>query len=138
MSRYYSRAAVTADFSPAKDASAAPKPWERIVQGRPHQAGLSPDDRRREFVAKTTEFFSGQARRLRVTQPRLYRYFPSKDDLIKEVYRTACLEPFDTGWEKLLIDRAAAGPDYDFDISVLYQSPTSLAVINATPSWLMT
>ena len=41
-----------------------------------------------------------------MTQPLLYRYFPSKDDLIKEVYRTVYLEPLDTGWEKLLADRS--------------------------------
>jgi AcrR family transcriptional regulator len=79
------------------------------------QKRLSPDDRRKEFVAKATEFFSEQgfgagtrdlARRLGVTQPLLYRYFPSKDDLIKEVYRTVYLEPLDTGWEKLLTDRS--------------------------------
>jgi AcrR family transcriptional regulator len=83
-------------------------------RARPRQIRLSPDDRRREFVAKATEFFSEQgfaggtrdlARRLGVTQPLLYRYFPSKDDLIKEVYRTVYLEPLDTGWEGLLIDR---------------------------------
>src|SRR3954453_1482176 len=76
---------------------------------------LSPDDRRRAFVAKATEFFSEQgfgggtrdlARRLGVTQPLLYRYFPSKDDLIREVYRTVYLEPLDSGWEKLLTDRS--------------------------------
>jgi len=75
---------------------------------------LSPDERRREFVAKATEFFSEEgfgggtralARRLGVTQPLLYRYFPSKDDLIKEVYRTVYLDPLETGWEKLLTDR---------------------------------
>src|SRR3954470_8903499 len=79
------------------------------------QRRLSPDDRRKEFVAKATEFFSDEgfgggtralARRLGVTQPLLYRYFPSKDDLIKEVYRTVYLEPLDTGWEKLLADRS--------------------------------
>jgi len=79
------------------------------------QRRLSPDDRRREFVAKATEFFSEEgfgggtralARRLGVTQPLLYRYFPSKDDLIKEVYRTVYLEPLETGWEKLLTDRS--------------------------------
>jgi AcrR family transcriptional regulator len=78
------------------------------------QRRLSPDDRRREFVAKATEFFSEEgfgggtralARRLGVTQPLLYRYFPSKDDLIKEVYRTVYLDPLDTGWERLLTDR---------------------------------
>ncbi len=84
-------------------------------RARPRQRRLSPDDRRKEFVAKATEFFSEQgfaggtrdlARRLGVTQPLLYRYFPSKDDLIKEVYRTVYLEPLDTGWEGQLIDRA--------------------------------
>lgn len=79
------------------------------------QKRLSPDDRRREFVAKATEFFSEEgfdggtrdlARRLGVTQPLLYRYFPSKDDLIKEVYRTVFLEPFDAGWERLLTDQS--------------------------------
>jgi AcrR family transcriptional regulator len=82
---------------------------------RVKQRRLSPDDRRQEFVAKATEFFSEEgfgggtralARRLGVTQPLLYRYFPSKDDLIKEVYRTVYLEPLDNGWEKLLSDRS--------------------------------
>jgi AcrR family transcriptional regulator len=82
---------------------------------RVKQKRLSPDERRKEFVAKATEFFSEEgfdggtrdlARRLGVTQPLLYRYFPSKDDLIKEVYRTVYLEPFDAGWEILLTDRS--------------------------------
>ena len=91
-----------------------------VRKEQPKRAGakqrrLSPDDRRREFVAKATEFFSEEgfgggtralARRLGVTQPLLYRYFPSKDDLIKEVYRTVYLDPLDTGWEKLLADRS--------------------------------
>src|ERR1700689_323824 len=88
---------------------AAPKPV------RPKQKRLSPDDRRKEFVAKATEFFGEEgfgggtrdlARRLGVTQPLLYRYFPSKDDLIREVYRTVYLEPIETDWEKLLADRS--------------------------------
>src|SRR5215470_14541161 len=79
------------------------------------QRRLSPDERRKEFVAKATEFFAEEgfgggtrdlARRLGVTQPLLYRYFPSKDDLIKEVYRTVYLEPFDAGWDNLLADRS--------------------------------
>jgi AcrR family transcriptional regulator len=82
---------------------------------RAKQRRLSPEDRRNEFVAKAAEFFSEEgfdggtrdlARRLGVTQPLLYRYFPSKGDLIKEVYRTVYLEPLDTGWEKLLADRS--------------------------------
>ena len=89
------------------------KPSPRRTRAK--QTRLSPDDRRKEFVGKATEFFSEEgfgggtrdlARRLGVTQPLLYRYFPSKDDLIKEVYRTVYLEPFETGWEKLLTDRS--------------------------------
>jgi AcrR family transcriptional regulator len=84
-------------------------------KSRIKQRRLAPEDRRKEFVAKATEFFSEEgfdggtrdlARRLGVTQPLLYRYFPSKDDLIREVYRTVYLEPLDAGWEKLLADRS--------------------------------
>jgi AcrR family transcriptional regulator len=84
-------------------------------RARAKQRRLSPDDRRKEFVAKASEFFAEEgfgggtrdlARRLGVTQPLLYRYFPSKDDLIKEVYRTVYLEPIDPGWDKLLADRS--------------------------------
>src|SRR5947209_340809 len=84
-------------------------------RARVRQKRLSSDQRRSEFVAKATEFFSEQgfgggtrdlARRLGVTQPLLYRYFPSKDDLIKEVYRTVYIEPLDSGWEQLLTDRS--------------------------------
>src|ERR1700757_2122254 len=87
-----------------------PPKTKRIKQRR-----LSPEDPRQEFGAKATEFFADEgfgggtrdlARRLGVTQPLLYRYFPSKDDLIREVYRKVYLEPLDTGWEKLLTDRS--------------------------------
>jgi AcrR family transcriptional regulator len=82
---------------------------------RVKQKRLSPEDRRAEFIRKATEFFAEEgfdggtrelARQLGVTQPLLYRYFPSKEDLINEVYRKVYLEPLDTGWEKLLTDRS--------------------------------
>jgi AcrR family transcriptional regulator len=93
---------------------------KKAKRARTKQRRLSPDDRRQEFVAKATEFFAEEgfgggtralARRLGVTQPLLYRYFPSKDDLIKEVYRTVYLEPLGDGWEKLLSDRTRPLPD---------------------------
>lgn len=103
-------------------------------RSRVKQRRLSPDDRRKEFVAKATEFFSEEgfgggtralARRLGVTQPLLYRYFPSKDDLIKEVYRTVYLEPLDSGWEKQLGDRSRPFPErlkefYDAYTNVIF------------------
>ena len=89
------------------------KPSQSVA--RVKQKRLSPESRREEFVHKATEFFSEEgfnggtrelARRLGVTQPLLYRYFPSKEELIKEVYRKVYLEPLDSGWEKLLTDRS--------------------------------
>jgi AcrR family transcriptional regulator len=75
----------------------------KVKPARGKQKRLPPDRRRRGFVAKATEFFSEHgfgggtrdlARRLGVSQPLLHRYFPSKDDLIREVYRTVYyLEP---------------------------------------------
>src|ERR1700741_5647758 len=91
-----------------------------VTQTRTKQRRLSADDRRSEFVSKATELFAEEgfgggtralARKLGVTQPLLYRYFPSKDDLIKEVYRTVYLDPLDTGWEKLLTDRSRPNRD---------------------------
>src|SRR5882757_3128296 len=85
-----------------------------VTRARAKQRRLSADDRRSEFVTKATELFAEEgfgggtrslARKLGVTQPLLYRYFPSKDDLIKEVYRKVYLDPLETGWEKLLTDR---------------------------------
>jgi AcrR family transcriptional regulator len=82
---------------------------------RTKQKRLPPEDRRKEFIRKATEFFADEgfdggtrelARRLGVTQPLLYRYFPSKDDLIKEVYNKVYLEPLDSGWESQLADRS--------------------------------
>ena len=89
------------------------KALSKRVQGK--QTRLAPDDRRREFVVKASEFFAERgfaggtrelARRLGVTQPLLYRYFPSKDQLIREVYRSVYLDPLDPGWEQLLADRS--------------------------------
>src|SRR3981189_3134927 len=84
------------------------------------QRRLSPDERRREFVAKATEFFSEEgfgggtralARQHRVTQPLHQHHFPSKDDLIKEVYRTVYLDPLETGWKTLLSERSRSLSD---------------------------
>jgi AcrR family transcriptional regulator len=82
---------------------------------RPKQKRLSPDDRRADFLRKAASFFAEEgfnggtrelARKLGVTQPLLYRYFPSKDELIAEVYRTVYLERWNPDWDDLLGDRS--------------------------------
>jgi AcrR family transcriptional regulator len=81
----------------------------------PKRRRLSPDERRREFIRKAIELFSEEgfdggtrelARKLGVTQPLLYRYFPSKEVLINEVYRAVYIDRWDPGWDSLLRDRS--------------------------------
>lgn len=75
---------------------------------------LPSGERRREFIAQAIEFFAENgfesstrdlAKRLGVTQPLLYRYFPSKDDLIAEVYSAVYVKRWKPEWEVLLADR---------------------------------
>lgn len=81
----------------------------------PKRRRLSSEERRQEFISKAIEFFAEEgfesstrelARRLGVTQPLLYRYFPSKDDLISEVYNLVYLKRWREEWEVLLSDRS--------------------------------
>ena len=90
-----------------KDASAANEKRKR----------LSSDERRAEFVQKAIEFFAEEgftsstrelAKRLGVTQPLLYRYFDSKDELIAEVYETVYVRRWRPEWDEMLADRSVA------------------------------
>jgi len=85
-----------------------------VRAGASSRRRLAPDERERQIVDAAIEFFAevgfgGQtrelSRRLGITQPLLYRYFPSKQDLIERVYRAVYLRPWDPGWERLLDDR---------------------------------
>lgn len=75
---------------------------------------LPSSERRQEFILKAIDFFAeegfesstrGLAKRLGVTQPLLYRYFPSKDDLISEVYDAVYVKRWRPEWAELLADR---------------------------------
>lgn len=72
-------------------------------------------ERRQEFVTKAIEFFAEEgfdsstrrlAKKLGVTQPLLYRYFPSKEDLIREVYQTVYVNRWRPEWPAILSDRS--------------------------------
>jgi AcrR family transcriptional regulator len=74
---------------------------------------MVPEEREQQIVDKAvdhfaTHGFSGSTRELAkqigVTQPLLYRYFPSKEALIDRVYSE--VYRWDPAWEKLIADRA--------------------------------
>lgn len=76
---------------------------------------LSPAERERQIVREAVRFFSEVgfsgntrelSRRLGITQPLLYRYFPSKRALLERVYREVFLGRWDPTWETLLQDRS--------------------------------
>lgn len=83
--------------------------------GRPKQKRLSSEERRRDILEKAIRFFANNgmasstrdlARELGVTQPLLYRYFPSKDALIKEVYEAVYLDRWNPEWDGIISDRS--------------------------------
>jgi AcrR family transcriptional regulator len=73
------------------------------------------DVRRAEIVRKAASFFAqfgfdattrDLAEWLGTTQPLMYRYFPSKNALIEEIYQTVFLESWDPAWDAMLADRS--------------------------------
>lgn len=80
----------------------------------PKRKRLTSEERREEFLQKAIEFFAEEgfasstrelAKRLDVTQPLLYRYFASKDELIAEVYETVYVRRWSAEWDEILADR---------------------------------
>src|ERR1700683_844974 len=88
------------------DSSSATRPKRRLR--------LPASQRRNAIIDGAVQFFAahwfgGQTRDLAnslgVTQPLLYRYFPSKKDLIDAVYQRVFLSNWSLGWEAGLRDR---------------------------------
>jgi AcrR family transcriptional regulator len=76
---------------------------------------LAASDREQQIVDEAVRFFaevgfSGQTRelaqRLGITQPLLYRYFPTKQDLIDRVFKEVFLKRVDPRWKTLIKDRS--------------------------------
>jgi AcrR family transcriptional regulator len=85
------------------------------TQERKPRRRLPRDERERLIAREAVAFFSelgfdGQtrelARRIGITQPLLYRYFPSKEALIDRVYEEVYLNRWNPYWEELLDDRS--------------------------------
>ena len=76
---------------------------------------LPPEEREKQIVEGAIRFFAevgfdGQtrelARRLGITQPLLFRYFPTKDELIDRVYEEVYLRRWKPEWSEWLADRS--------------------------------
>ena len=76
---------------------------------------FAPAEREQLIIDGAIQFFAevgfaGQTRelaqRLGITQPLLYRYFPTKQDLIERVYDEVFIGRWKTDWEQLIDDRS--------------------------------
>ncbi|MBI3433583.1 MAG: TetR/AcrR family transcriptional regulator [Proteobacteria bacterium] len=76
---------------------------------------LARAEREQSIVAVAVSFFAQRgfkghtrelAARAGVTQPLLYRYFPSKEAIIERVYQEVFIGRWDTQWEDLIADRS--------------------------------
>ena len=74
---------------------------------------LTPEARERQIVAGAIAYFAEVgldghtrelARRLGITQPLLFRYFPTKASLIERIYAEVYLKRWDSGWEAMVRD----------------------------------
>jgi AcrR family transcriptional regulator len=81
------------------------------------QKRLPPAERRADIIRRACSFFAERgfeggtrelARELGITQPLLYRYFPAKEDLIREVYKSVYLDRWNPQWDAILRDRQRA------------------------------
>lgn len=75
---------------------------------------LPPEERKRQLVEKAADFFSEEgfeagtrvlAQQIGVTQPLIYRYFDSKEDLVNEVYRRVYVNQWQDSWTDMIRDR---------------------------------
>ena len=86
-----------------------------VATNRPEAQRLDPDIRRQQILEAAISYFAeagfaGQTRelskRIGVTQSLLYRYYPSKQDLIEAVFDAVFLKPWDPKWTRALRDRS--------------------------------
>ena len=106
------------------------------MEGKPtniRRRRLRAVDREQQIVTEAVRFFAevgfaGQTRelaqRLSITQPLLYRYFPTKDDLIERVFKEVYLNRIDPEWSQLLSDRSRPLHDRLCDFYARYAEVT--------------
>lgn len=96
-------------------------------------ARLDPAVRRQQILDAAIAYFAEAgfgvqtrelARRLGISQPLLYRYFPSKDDLIRAVFDVVFMRRWDDQWSVRLRDRSVALEQRLFEFYVQYAAAT--------------
>jgi AcrR family transcriptional regulator len=109
-----SRVAGERAGSPAATRKPSGRSREAAPKAKPGTR-LAAADREQQILNEAIQFFaevgfSGQTRelaqRLGITQPLLYRYFPTKQDLIERVFGEVFLKRFDPNWITALGDRS--------------------------------
>jgi AcrR family transcriptional regulator len=99
---------------PAKKAS--PRPRVKPVEANriPRQR-LTPEEREHDIIQRAVSVLARYgfevstrdlAKELGITQPLLYRYFPSKEALVDRVYEEVFVRRWNPEWEEWLSDRA--------------------------------
>lgn len=96
----------------------------------PSRRRMSAKDRKEQIVAAAIRLFSEHgfersthelAQSLGVTQPAIYKHFPTKDDLINAVYERVFLSEWRSSWDLILTDRTV---DIEARLCVFYAEYT--------------
>jgi len=94
--------------------TAAAKLADTAPKARPTRR-LAPEQREEQIVQKAIHYFAAHgfsasthdlAREIGITQPLLYRYFPSKEALVARVFNEVYLSRWNPDWEDWLKDRS--------------------------------
>ena len=87
----------------------------KVIKDKAKRRRLSPTVREQQIVDEAIQFFAevgfgGRtrelAKRIGITQPLLYRYFPTKEELIDRVFDEVFVRPLDRGWAERIVDRS--------------------------------
>jgi len=84
----------------------------KVIKDKAKRRRLSPTVREQQIVDEAIQFFAevgfgGRtrelAKRIGITQPLLYRYFPTKEELIDRVFDEVFVQPLDRGWAERIV-----------------------------------
>ena len=87
----------------------------KVVKRQARRRRLEPKVREQQIVEEAIQFFAevgftGRtrelAKRIGITQPLLYRYFPTKEELIDRVFDEVFIRPLDRNWAERIVDRS--------------------------------